>query len=141
MITIELDAFEAFIEAVNEGGDGRELVANAAGRILRHLYEAGWRLTRVPVPVIEATPAALPSHAWPPAGISGQFWSRIAINGDLQLIDGPDGLREAKRSAAPIYKAPTYEIAEGYARNPGRCMDETFRYDGEEFDYLTEVPF
>jgi hypothetical protein len=56
MSAIELDAFEAFIDALDEAS--HQISGREVGAILRHLYDAGWRLTREPekVTIPEAAP-------------------------------------------------------------------------------------
>src|SRR6266568_1507121 len=77
MSTIDLDAFEAFVDAMNELSG----VASGwdIGRVLRHLDNNGWQITRKPIAPPEpievpiATPQH-PAHVWPPSGVT-RLWA------------------------------------------------------------------
>lgn len=149
MITIELDAFEAFLDAMANAD--RDISAREIGLIVRHLYDAGWRITRIaePTGTAELLPDTLmsaklinrPHHAWPPVGITGKLWAEINPGG-LEEIEDAIGLHAAKGVNSIIFEAGSVEQAEKYWHNMNLVRLDRFEYDGTKFDYMTDqIPF
>lgn len=146
MSAIELDAFEAFLDAT--GDADRELSAREVGLILRHLYDAGWRITRVPEPEQPhaAEPIARPHHAWPPAGLATKLWA-IDMDPDrdqcMQIESIFELMRVTERGASLI-AADSSTDARVYwkNRNPNDRGDAEFTVNGVTYQYHSDlIPF
>ena len=143
---IELDAFEAFMDAMMEldrEASGREL-----GRVLSQLYRNGWRITRqqpalIEPPVHEPPPAAIApasDASWPPPGIT-KLWAFFK-SGDLYQIKDFDSLCLSMRIDISIIEAATEEEAKANSNSLSILTRKSFVYRDETFIYMTdEIPF
>ena len=148
MITIELDAFEAFLDAMANAD--RDISAREIGLIVRHLYDAGWRITRATepeqpaaVPTIEATPN---STAWPPAGLTTKLWAidMYPDHDQCVQIESIFELMRVTERGASLIAADSSTDARVYWKNrhPDRHGDAEFTINGETYRYQSDlIPF
>jgi hypothetical protein len=146
MPAIELDAFEAFLDATSMAD--RELSGREVGFVLRHLYDAGWRITREPEPVIEPPAPIVPitsSHPerqdWLPANCVG-LWVKLNTGVFVPLVNEFE-LKIWTSEGLILIEAKTEEdAARLFDASPGDFSIERFMYSGETYEYRSDqLPF
>jgi hypothetical protein len=169
MSAIELDAFEAFLDAMDNAE--RDISAREIGLIVRHLYDAGWRITRVPEQVtvgdtvlnemdsrkfvdalinppqpneaLRDAAEAFKSTAWPPADLTTKLWAtNIPPYRDawMEIQSVSELLRLTERGAS-LVEAATLSDAQSFWKD-GYQPDAEFTLNGITYQYLTnQIPF
>lgn len=158
MSTIDLDAFEAFVEAMD---DALSASGHDIGKVLRHLDNNGFEIKRKPNLVVNPEPEidpitrqvlwpvgdpslAIPSPQWPPRALGTKLWA-TNMDPEREKIYPVFSLAELKRvteTGANLIEASSEKDARSFweARSPHD--ESSFTVDGTNYKYIMDqIPF